>query len=53
METIDFQNARKIDPKETANTEEIAKEFATLGEYREAMKESYRATKNDGHSDKG
>ena len=53
MDTLDFQNARRKDPKELVNTEEIAKEFATLGEYREAMKESYRATKKDGHSDKG
>jgi len=53
MDTIDFQNDRRNDPKEKANTEEIAKEFATLAEYREAMKESYRATKKDGHSEKG
>ncbi len=32
-----YNSFTRNDPKEMANTEEIAKEFATLAEYREAI----------------
>lgn len=52
MDTIDLSVVKQPN-KEKPSPEEIAKEFATLGDYREAMKQSYRETVEQQQSKKG